>query len=278
MGQSKLKLSEVAAIVLILSLALSIVCVVTHFFYAFSFPWVAWCVLGCGAIVTFWSEMIVVRDPSDGPPQKVQDRILNCSEALMDEKIVGIERAWALYERGRAFIGVKDDQAAVADFTDSMKLNPTAVPVYNDRGVALRHLGKFEEAIADFDAVIEKEPDHAAAHANRGVVYDQSGRTSQAIGDVSKAIEIAPEVASYWQERGSYRTRLKNWNGALSDFNKSIELDASNAQTFNKRGYCRLKRGDAELALKDFNEAIRLNPDYELAKKGRDEAEAALKN
>lgn len=212
-----------------------------------------------------------------GSPQKDQDRIANCTEALKDEKIIGVERAWALYERGRGYIGVKNDQAAVDGFTESLKLNAIAVPVYNDRGVALRHLGKLEEAIADFDAAIDRQPDHAAAHANRGVANDELGRTSQAIGDVSKAIEISPDVGDYWQERGSYRTKLKNWDDAIADFDKSIELDASNVRTFNNRGYCHLQRGEIELALKDFNDAIRLNPDYELAKNGRKAAEAQLK-
>ena len=62
-----MKLSEGAALVLILSLALAQVFVVTQFFHAFSFPWIAWNVLGFGAIFTFAREMIVVRDPSDGP-------------------------------------------------------------------------------------------------------------------------------------------------------------------------------------------------------------------
>jgi hypothetical protein len=67
MRYSELKLSEGAAIVLILSLVIGVVFAATHFFHVFSFPWIAWCVLGFGAVVTFGREMIVVRDPSDGP-------------------------------------------------------------------------------------------------------------------------------------------------------------------------------------------------------------------
>ena len=211
-----------------------------------------------------------------GSPQKDQDRIANCTEALKDEKIIGIERAWALYERGRAHIGAKSDAAAVADFTNSLRLNAIAVPVYNDRGVALRRLGKLEEAIADFDAALAREPNHAPALGNRGVANDELGRTREAIEDVSKAIAIAPEVGDYWQERGSYRTRLELWDDAIGDFDEAIALQPNDARTLNNRGYCHLKRGDAERALKDFNEAIRLNPDYELAKKGRADAEAKL--
>jgi hypothetical protein len=68
MGQYTMKLSEGAAIMLIVSLAVSLVFVVTHFFTAFSFPWIAWCLLGFGTILTFGREMIAVRDPADGPP------------------------------------------------------------------------------------------------------------------------------------------------------------------------------------------------------------------
>jgi hypothetical protein len=77
MRYSELKLSEGAAIVLILSLVIGVVLAATHFFHVFSFPWIAWCVLGFGAVVTFGREMIVVRDPSDGPAPGPIESLLN---------------------------------------------------------------------------------------------------------------------------------------------------------------------------------------------------------
>jgi hypothetical protein len=62
-----MNLTAGAAAILVLSLAAAIVGFVTHFFHAFSFPWIAWCLLGFGAIITFGREMIVIRDPADGP-------------------------------------------------------------------------------------------------------------------------------------------------------------------------------------------------------------------
>jgi hypothetical protein len=67
MGQHKLKLSLGAAILLILSLALALIFSVTQFYPAFSFPWIAWTVLGFGAVATLGRGLITVRDPSDGP-------------------------------------------------------------------------------------------------------------------------------------------------------------------------------------------------------------------
>ena len=63
----KLPLTEGAAILLMLSLALLIVGFASHLFQVFSFPWIAWCALGGGALVTFGRELIMVRDPIDGP-------------------------------------------------------------------------------------------------------------------------------------------------------------------------------------------------------------------
>ncbi len=62
-----MNLTAGAAAILVLSLAAAIVGFVTHFFHAFSFPWIAWCLLGFSAIITLEREMIVVRDPADGP-------------------------------------------------------------------------------------------------------------------------------------------------------------------------------------------------------------------
>jgi hypothetical protein len=63
-----MKLTEGAAILLVLILAALAVGAASYFFHAFGFPWIAWCALGYGAIVKVGGEMIVVRDPTDGPP------------------------------------------------------------------------------------------------------------------------------------------------------------------------------------------------------------------
>jgi hypothetical protein len=84
MRDREMKLTEGAAIVLILFLAFVVVCAATHFFHAFSFQWLAWCVLGYGVIVTFSREMITVRDLNDeaalGTP--LSERKLRIAEIL----------------------------------------------------------------------------------------------------------------------------------------------------------------------------------------------------
>ncbi len=160
-----------------------------------------------------------------GPSPDHKATVANCTEALQDEKIIGVERAFALYSRGIGFYGLENYEGAIADYTESLKLNPIAVPAYNNRGVAFRRLGKFEAAIADFDAALAREPDDAAAFANRAISKDELGRTQEAIDDVSKAIEVAPGDGAYWQERGSYRTRLELWDDAIGDFDEAVALD-----------------------------------------------------
>jgi hypothetical protein len=79
-----MQLTQGAAIRLILTLAALVVGATSYFFHAFSVPWLAWCALGYGAIVTIGREMITVRDLNDeaalGTP--LSERKLRIAESL----------------------------------------------------------------------------------------------------------------------------------------------------------------------------------------------------
>ena len=78
-----MKLTEGAAILLILLLAAVVVGATSKLFHAFSFPWLAWCALGYSALVTFGRELITVRDPSDGPPAGPIESLVNATLAKL---------------------------------------------------------------------------------------------------------------------------------------------------------------------------------------------------
>jgi low affinity Fe/Cu permease len=79
-----MQLTQGVAILLVLTLAAVVVSAATYFFLPFSFPWLAWCALGYGLIVTLGRELITVRDLNDeaalGTP--LSERKLRIAEIL----------------------------------------------------------------------------------------------------------------------------------------------------------------------------------------------------
>ena len=58
---------------------------------------------------------------------------------------------------------------------------------WNDKGIALGKLEKYEEAIACFDEVIKLDPEDFAAWKNKGTALKTSGRDEEAEQCLAKA-------------------------------------------------------------------------------------------
>ncbi len=75
---------------------------------------------------------------------------------------------------------------------------------YNNEGLDLYNLGKYEEAIVLYDKAIDLEnkgiENIEVCYYNRGRAYFKLGNYEKAIGDYTIAIEISPE-AKYYSDR-----------------------------------------------------------------------------
>jgi len=65
----------------------------------------------------------------------------------------------------------QEASANLASLTDVIQRNPTSAEAYNTRGVAYAKIGKFQEAIADFNQSIKLNPNNAASLTNRALAY-----------------------------------------------------------------------------------------------------------
>jgi tetratricopeptide (TPR) repeat protein len=131
---------------------------------------------------------------------------------------------------------------------------------FNNRGYAYSDKGDNDRAIADYSEAIRLDPKSATAFKNRGIAYLEKGDNDRAIADYSAAIRIDPEDANAFNSRGvAYRAKGDPAR-AIADYNEAIRLDPKSAMAFDNRGNAYHAKGDNERAIADYNEAIRLNP------------------
>ena len=74
-----------------------------------------------------------------------------------------------LNRKGMILLNDRENEKAVATFTELLKTDPEWVKAYDRRGDAYLKLGKFKEAVVDFDTFLKAEPKFAPEHWRRGI-------------------------------------------------------------------------------------------------------------
>ena len=121
------------------------------------------------------------------------------------------------HKRGMAYAEKGEDDQAIADFTEAIRLYPTANPPYQRARLVEAHNARanchekkkeHDKAIADYTQVIQIGTGGfldlgetlvfagfaANAHYKRGVLYDDKGDHEKAVADYKEAARLAPEL------------------------------------------------------------------------------------
>jgi tetratricopeptide (TPR) repeat protein len=132
---------------------------------------------------------------------------------------------------------------------------------YNNRGVAYRLKGNYEQAIDDFNEAIRLAPKNANAFNNRGVAYRNIGDLDRAVADYDQAISIRPDYLAAFYNRGLVLNDKREYAKAISDFTAALEVDSKNPAVLYRRGTTYLNNGDIELGSADLAAAKAIKPD-----------------
>ena len=89
----------------------------------------------------------------------------------------------SLYNRGVRHIDQGQDDLAIADFSEAIRLNPNFVSAFVRRGLAYTLIGEYDHAIADYGAAITLDPQTAEYFSIRGDVHQNKIELDRAIED-----------------------------------------------------------------------------------------------
>ena len=95
-----------------------------------------------------------------------------------------------------------DVKKKIADLAKVIRLDPSHVMAFQERGLANLGNKDYDRAIADFTVIIQLEP-HDARYCYRAEAYLGNGENDKAIADCTTAIQINPKSI------GGYETRAK---------------------------------------------------------------------
>jgi len=134
-----------------------------------------------------WSERVAADPAQDCQAhENVDQRIAICGELIKKDP----KNAAAYFGLGGAKFMKGDFEGAIADLTQSFKLEPRAPGPLLVRSQVHQRLGKAELELADLNAAIKAAPKDYNARLMRGVAYMNRSKYEQAISDLSAAQRI----------------------------------------------------------------------------------------
>jgi tetratricopeptide (TPR) repeat protein len=131
---------------------------------------------------------------------------------------------------------------------------------FNNRGVAHKMKGEYDQALEDYGQAIRLLPNSAVHYNNRGIVYRLKHDYDRAIADYDEAIWLNSDYPAAYYNRALAYVDKGNYEHALSDLSVVLRFNPQNALALYARGWTCLKNGDAEEGNADIAAAKAINP------------------
>jgi tetratricopeptide (TPR) repeat protein len=197
----------------------------------------------------------------------------------------------AYYQRGLAYSRVGNEQGAIQDFIQALRLapgtdakvaenfiqllqnSPDSADTYYQRGLVRLKLEDYWGAFRDFSQAIRLKPNFADAYYYRGLSKrglfnnrdflgsNSSSREADATADFTKAIRLNPNFVDAYFDRGFIifrESRAARTKQIIEDMTQVLQFNPNTAEAYYIRGYVR----PGKSLLKDYTQAIRLNPRF----------------
>lgn len=202
-------------------------------------------------------------------------------------------RALSLSARGSINYNRRNYDAALADFSEAVRLDPRLGDAYLRRGQTWLAKRDADNAIADFNLALKTEvPDRTLfsgagrAYAGRPRNYDRSSHDSNAyvgrgfaqqlkndpvaaMAEFGEAIRIDPRNAAAFKSRAGLHEQRADYAAAIADYSAALRQNPRDAAGYYSRGRAWVAQGEYANGALDFDEALRLEPRHNAARLSR---------
>lgn len=154
-------------------------------------------------------------------------------------------------------------EEAIECYDKALEINPNFFLAWGNKGLALFNLKRYEETIECFDKIIDIEPRDFQGYENKGRALLNLKKNEEAIRCFDKAIELKPTSWVLWDNKGRALFNLQKFEDAIECFNKALEDNPRNVETWNIKGMALDNLDKYKEAVNSFDRAVEINPDLE---------------
>ena len=148
-------------------------------------------------------------------------------ELLKRATEVDAKNKYAWYALAVAYMGLRQNDAAIAALQKQIQINPYDEYAYNAMGQAYWQQRKYDDAATAFHKQIEINPLDKFAHAGLGTMYSEWHKYDQAAPELEKAVSLTPDNAALEVSLGDAYLNLGQDDKALATFDHAIEISAT---------------------------------------------------
>ena len=145
---------------------------------------------------------------------------------------------------------------AIAEYRQSLRLNPVSAPTQYNLGFALSARGRRDEAMSAFQEALRLDPDYAQAHNNLGALLQVSGQPDAALEHYQRAATLRPDNVEAHTNLGQLLANRGQTAEAVRQFSEALSLRDDNVQALAGLAWIRATTSDP--SLRNASEAVRL--------------------
>ncbi|HEY0639880.1 MAG TPA: tetratricopeptide repeat protein, partial [Pseudonocardiaceae bacterium] len=209
-------------------------------------------VLPVGADLSTQFHGLALADELDGDPAAAVRRL--------DAGLARQPSVVLLRHRARLHEALGDPDAALADRTAVVELDPGRPEHHVERAGLLRRTGRLHEALDDYQQAIDASPPWAEVHFSRGDTLAELGDVEGALADFDYVLQLEPDHLDARVKRAGLLIRLGNHDEAAVDVETGLAHDPTNPLLLCQRGQLLAARGLLDEAGEAYSAAIELDP------------------
>jgi tetratricopeptide (TPR) repeat protein/transglutaminase-like putative cysteine protease len=126
-----------------------------------------------------------------------------------------------------AYMGMRQNDDAIAALNKQIEINPYDEYAYNALGRAYWQERKYDNAATAFNKQIEINPLDKFAHAGLGAMYSEWHKYAEAAPELEKAASLTPDNPELQVSLGDAYLNLGQDDKALATFDHAVELSAT---------------------------------------------------
>ena len=191
-----------------------------------------------------------------------RDRVYLDNVTLWQDNVAKNNEAVAHNHLGVALAESGQDQEAIAQYEEAVRIKPDYAVAHNNLGNALKRASRPEEAIGQYRKALQSNPNYAPAHNNLGNTLLEAGRVGEAIEHLRQALRIKPNFAAAHYNLGVAEWQEGRVPEAIGHWEEAVRFQPDYVEAHYNLGIALRQVDRAPEAIGHWEQVVRLKPDY----------------